>query len=88
MWEAWTLSKSMGIRPSEVYSIEDRLAAYCFDRAVTMWGLHVEQAVRQKVEAAKTRQAAVMVAQRTMDRFLYSDAPNSAPGRFRDPAAR
>ena len=76
------------MRPSQLHGVDDPFVAYCFDRAVTTWGLHVEHAVQLKVEAAKTRNAAKRVAQSTMDKYMYADRPESAPGRFRDPAAR
>lgn len=42
MWEAYTLSKRMKIRPSELYFIKDELAAWSFDRAVMHFGAEVE----------------------------------------------
>lgn len=77
----------MKTRPSEVYYIHDELAAFCFDRAVHLFGSTVENAVNEKVQAAKTRAAAKRAVKTTMDKFLYCDgAP--VPGRFRDPARR
>lgn len=52
------------------------------------WGLAVENAVTERTESAKTRVAAKRAAQETMDRYLFCDKPQTAPGRFRDPAAQ
>lgn len=85
MWQAWILAKTLKCRPSEVYHIHEEFTAYCFDNAVTTWGLTVEQAVKEKTEKAKNQNSAKRQAQQVMDKYLNSDGQTK--GRFRDPMA-
>ena len=38
MWQAWTLSQAMKVRPSDMYAIEGDFRRFCFDRAVFTFG--------------------------------------------------
>lgn len=81
MWEAWNLAKAYHRRPSEIYGIRDEVAAWCFDRAVFMFGSEVEADVREAVDGAKNKQQATARQQRAMAKWLGGEQ------RFRDPAA-
>ena len=74
----------MGIRPSEVYFIEDQLAAFCFDRAVTMFGLEVDAALKKVVRGAKNDKEAEAKSAREFAKWVRDP---STP-RFKDPAVR
>jgi hypothetical protein len=77
---AWSMSKSLRCRPSEVYSIQSPLAAYCFDSAVTRWGNALEVAMTEAGDAEKDGKKAQRARERVLRRFV----PETA--RYRDPA--
>jgi len=77
---AWTMSKALKCRPSEVYGIISALTAYCFDSAVTTWGMAFDNALEEA--GADTKDA--KSAQRARDRVLRRWVPSTA--RYRDPA--
>lgn len=77
---AWTMSRSLKCRPSEVYGITSPLTAYCFDSAVTSWGM----ALDNELEAAGAEAKDGKTAQRARDRVLRRWVPSTA--RYRDPA--
>lgn len=77
---AWTMSKSLGCRPSAVYGMQNALTAYCFDSAVTRWGLALEADLQAATAEAKDSKAA----QRAQERVLRRYVPTTA--RYRDPA--
>jgi hypothetical protein len=74
------MSKSMGCRPSQVYGIQSKLAAYCFDAAVTRWG----NALEADLNAAGDGEKDSKKAQRARERVLRKYVPSTA--RYRDPA--
>jgi hypothetical protein len=83
----------MGIRPSDLYDIEDPLTAYCFDNAVQLFGISLENALSEIDSKANSsnKKGAGKTAQRKkkmeLQKWLYSDSPEGAPaGQFRDPA--
>jgi hypothetical protein len=83
LWEAWRLSKTMGVRPSELYGVHDEVAAWCFDRAVVTFGLAVENDIDEAVRNAKSKQADA-AANRALRKWL--NPPGDTTGMFRDPA--
>lgn len=86
LWEAWSLASKWGVRPSTIYDVADPFAAYCFDRAVTLFGSTVEGDMELAAEDAKTTAESLVKRQRVLDRYLGVD-PTKVKGRFRDPAA-
>jgi hypothetical protein len=80
MMSAWSMSKSLRCRPSEVYGIQSPLAAYCFDSAVTRWG----SALEADLQAAGDGEKDGKKAQRARERVLRRYVPSTA--RYRDPA--
>lgn len=84
LWEAWVLAKTLHQRPSEIYFVVDELAAWCFDRAVTTFGLAVEGAIEKATAKAKTMEEAKRKGKRELDKWLRE--PDEGP-KFRDPAA-
>lgn len=54
MWRAWTTARRWRKTPSEVYGIHDELSAYCFDNAVSIFGLALTEAMREASKGAKT----------------------------------
>jgi hypothetical protein len=77
---AWSMSKSLRCRPSQVYGIADPLRAYCFDSAVTRWGLALEADLDRAGADEKDSRKAERARQRVLRRYVPATA------RFRDPA--
>jgi len=75
----------MHCRPSEFYGIEDELAAYSFDRAVNLFGVTLENRVQEVASKAKNKASADRKVKQELTKWLYSDNPEAARGRFRDP---
>ena len=59
MWKLWTRSQALHCRPSQLLAIDDALAAYCFDGAVTALGLVIETALGERVPALGAKGATV-----------------------------
>ena len=83
LWEAWILSKTMRVMPSEAYFIKDEVAAWCFNRAVTTFGLAVEDDLEKARSNAKDSRSGDAAAQRTLRKWL--NKPGDMTGMFRDP---
>ena len=49
MWKLYQTAKTTRSRPSELLCVEDALAAYQFDAAVTTFGVIVENAAQERV---------------------------------------
>ena len=94
MFEVWTVSKTWGTRPSVMCGITDEVAAYCFDRAVTSFGLSLEADIEEGTHKAKNRTEAKKKAMLILDRWLRepSDRQVEQPKKlntgkgFNDPA--
>ena len=79
---AWKLSQAYRAKPSDIYSIEDPLAAFCFDRAIHHFGVSVETALDASSEGKEGNQAK---AARIMTIRRWVGGEKQA---FRDPASR
>lgn len=79
MWEAYLLAKQMGVRPSELYDVDDPLARYCFDRAVITFGSVLEGEI-SKVKG-RNEHDTEFKRQRVINKFL------GVQQKFRDPAS-
>lgn len=69
----------MRCRPSEVYKMSDEFVAYCFDSAVTRWGMAFEGALAEAGNSAKTRDKADTARQRVIRRWLPSERKYADP---------
>lgn len=87
LWETWVLSKQLGRTPAEVYFIEDQFTAWCFNRAVVMFGLAVEHDIDKATEKAKTTKDAQRKAKTTLEKWLREPDTEEGP-KFRDPAQK
>lgn len=83
---AWTMSQKYRRAPSEVYHITDELAAYCFDEAVMIFGIHIEADLEKAAKGAKNEGQAKMKQQRVMAKWMTprGEVPK---GVYRDPMA-
>lgn len=50
MWKTYQMAKTYGKLPSEVMQVEDSIAAWCLDDAVTWFGITIENALQERVE--------------------------------------
>ena len=48
VWKLWVVATGFNTRPSAVVGIEDDWAAYCFDSAVRMFGVWVENKLSER----------------------------------------
>ena len=87
---AWQMSNQWGTLPSELYSIDDPLAAYYFNRAVMYFGSAYEADIEDAVEGARSREQGRRAAEAVKSRWLTDDIeentpqPTEAP-KYRDP---
>ena len=51
MWRLYTTAKGTGSRPSTLVCVKDRWAAYQFDSAVSFFGVAVENAAQEQIQA-------------------------------------
>lgn len=77
----------MKIRPSELYSIADPLAAFYFDRAVVTYGTEVESAMGEASEGAKSAKDARRRRQLALAKYMKNADGTHSTGTFRDPSA-
>lgn len=81
LWEAWKLAKAYRTRPSSLYGITDEVAAWCFDRAVFLFGTELEAELRDATDGAKNKQQSAARQQRVMAKWLGGKV------QYKDPAA-
>jgi hypothetical protein len=81
LWEAWTLSRAFGKRPSELYGINDEIAAWCFDRAVHLFGTSLEADLEKARGSAKNQFQMTTRTQAVFRRWLGIEQ------KFKDPLA-
>ena len=84
LWEAWTLSKQWQVMPHELYFINDEVACYCFNRAVSLFGNAVDNDINAAIDKAKNSKAARAAAHRTLLKWLNQDG--NVRGMYKDPA--
>jgi hypothetical protein len=82
LWEAWLLAKAYRKTPSELYFIHDEVAAWCFNRAVYMFGSELDAELQAAGDGAKNQMQAQARRQRVMSLWL------GAPQQFKDPTAQ
>lgn len=72
MMTAWSMSQRNRVPPSELYGLADPLVAYCFNDAVTHWGVSLEAAIQEATKDAKTEHARTRAADRVIRRYVPS----------------
>lgn len=77
------MSKQYRRLPSEIYKINDDVAAYYFDRAIYVWGNFADNYLDEASSKAKTP---FQVKFRRQNAFRTLMGWNDKPGQFRDPA--
>lgn len=78
------MAKAYRARPSEIYGLRNDVEAWCFDRAVFLFGSQLEHELREAGRGAKTDAKAKQKQMQVLDRWL-SDP--DAPRKFKDPLA-
>lgn len=79
LWEAWKLAKAYRTRPSDLYGIRDEVAAWCFDRAVFLFGTELEAELRDAADGAKNKQQSSSRQQRVIAKWLGGKAQYKDP---------
>jgi hypothetical protein len=79
-WEAWQLAKTYRSKPSEVYNLSDPIAAYCFDRAVHLFGSHMQADLEAAGANAKKPAIANGKRQQVMSKWLGITPQYKSPG--------
>lgn len=86
LWEAWTLASKWRVRPSELYAVEGDIMAFCFDRAVTLFGQDVENEIHDATMGLDSEAKARAAAKKVLDRRLDPRSKNSSTTGYKDPA--
>lgn len=81
------MGKQLRTRPSEIYGIDDELAAWCFDRAIQTFGQALENRLHEIGEKSKNRKSGQMKVMQEIDKWLSSGDTKASRGRYRDPVA-
>lgn len=92
LWKAFNLGKQLRSRPSEIYFIEDELTAFCFDNAVQLFGVTLENKLSEienrVMEGKGKNQGKTAQRKKTAElhKWLSSDNPDAPRrGQFRSP---
>jgi hypothetical protein len=80
LWEAWKLSKAYRTRPSDLYGITDEVTAWCFDRAVWVFGSTLESELSEAQHSSKKPQQAMFKQMQVLKAWGLGEM------KFRDPA--
>lgn len=80
MWEAWRLAKAYQQRPSEIYGVHDEVTAWCFDRAVWLFGSELDAELRNAAEGAKNERMAAGRQARVIAKWLGGEVKYKEPG--------
>lgn len=75
------MSQTYRMRPSELYAIADEVAAWCFDRAIYLFGVSIDNDLDKATREAKNSMAANIARQRVMAKWIGTEV------KYRDPAA-
>lgn len=70
LWAAYQLSKTYNCRPSQLMHIEDPLAAYYFDRAIAVFGIHLENEIEQAEAKGKSASQKAMKRNMVLNKYL------------------
>lgn len=75
------MAQTYRTRPSELYAIDDEVAAWCFDRAIYLFGVSIDNDLDKAAHGAKNQGAANIARQRVMAKWIGTKV------QYRDPAA-
>jgi hypothetical protein len=80
------MAKQLRIRPSDLYGIDEEVAAWSFDRAVLTFGNALESKLQIIARASKRQKEAERKVERELQKWLSSaDDKNKVRKRFADP---
>lgn len=69
-WATYQLAKTYGCLPSQLLGIEDQPAAYYFNRAVAIFGIHLESEIEKAESKGKTARAKAMKRNMVFQKYL------------------
>ena len=73
------MAQSYRTKPSDLYGIHDELAAWCFNRAVQRFGMHVQGKLDEATNDAKSDAQAQSARMRVMHRWLGVEQKFKSP---------
>lgn len=79
------MAKQLGIRPSDLYEVDEEVAAWSFDRAVLTFGNALESKLQLIARNAKRQKEAERKIDRELQKWLSSADPKTTRRRFADP---
>jgi hypothetical protein len=86
MWTLYQLAKTTRSRPSDLLAVADELAAYFLDKAVTVFGMAIENDI-EKATQKKSGAAAERAANSVIAKWVVGDDGKADARRFRTPVA-
>lgn len=79
------MAKQLGIRPSELYEIDEEVTAWSFDRAVLTFGNALESKLQIVARNSKRQKEAERKVERELQKWLSSADSKTTRRRFADP---
>lgn len=70
LWTAFQLARTFRCRPSELYGIDEYPAAFYFDRAVGLFGVHLENELARVDSSKRSKQQKEMAKKMLLNRYL------------------
>lgn len=80
MWAIFQLAKTYSCRPSVLLGIEVQPTAYYFDRAVGVFGIHLERELADAESKGKTATSKNMKRKMVLSKYLGAEAAGFAKG--------
>lgn len=81
LWATFQLSKTYQCRPSQLLGIEEQPAAYYLDRAVGVFGIHLEGELEKAESKGKTAKSKAMKRNMVLHKYLGTGQFAAGPGR-------
>lgn len=78
------MGRTWKAKPSDIYFIDDEIAAWCFDRAVTLFGYTVEN--EMALAASKAQRGQEDGARQAVLNAWLKEGRDGERGMFKDPA--
>jgi hypothetical protein len=78
LWGAFQLAKTYGCRPSELFGIDVQPTAYYFDRAIGIFGVHLENELSKAEAGGKSKASKTMKRNMVLARYLGAESAKFA----------
>jgi hypothetical protein len=84
-WQAWTLCKAYRTTPSDLFNVEDSIAATYLDQAIAAFGMRIDNAIESATDK-KSGALAKAAADAMLQLWLGEEAQPTKQQGYRDPA--